>query len=120
MSRTSFGGFGIGVLTKDPVIKDVGKTKVAEVSLVFNEVYGKDEQGQPKVNTSYFNFEAWDTAAQYLYDYARKGDRLHFEVTPRQEKWVKDEQNREKVVFRINKFIVLPKVQFVKENSNEE
>ena len=114
-NRTSFSSNGVGTLTKDPVVKNVANTKVAELSLVFNEYYGKDEQGQPKINTSYFNFEAWDTAAEYLSKYAKKGDSLYVETSPRQEKWVKDEQTREKIFFRINKFIIFPKNATVKE-----
>lgn len=116
MSRTSFVSTGIGVLTRDPVIKNVGKTKVTEISMVFNEVYGKNDYGQPKVNSSFFSFELWDSAAEYVANYAKTGDRLYFEATPRQDKWVKDGQNREKTIFRINKFVIINKRQ---EEKNE-
>lgn len=122
MSKTSIVSSGIGCLVRDVTLKDVGNTKVAELCLVFNEVYGKDENGQPRVNSSFMSFEAWDTAAEYLANNSCKGDRIFFEATPRQDKWSKDGQQRERIVFRINKFIILnkPVSQFLEEKANEQ
>jgi len=53
----------------------------------------------------YFSWEIWDSAAKFLSENAKRGDKIIIHsATPREHKWVKDGKNFSKVVFRINKF----------------
>ena len=105
---------GWGTIATDPEIKELPSgVKVCKFTIAQNEFIGKNEDGTSKEISSFFRCELWDTGADYLYNNAKKGDRLAFSGTPRQETW-KDKDtgnNREAVYFRINKFLVIKKQQ---------
>lgn len=60
--------------------------------------------GEYEPTSHFFYFEIWDSAAKFLYENAKKGDKIVVQATPRENKYVKDGKNISKVVFRINKF----------------
>lgn len=98
-------------ITKKPVVKSVGNTKVAEFSVVTNEYIGKNADGEKNEITSFFDMQVWDSAADYLEANADKGDTIAFRGTPRQDRWEKDGQPRSKVYIRVNKFSLHKKVE---------
>lgn len=96
---------GIGRFVKDPVIKDVGSSRVCEFALAVDE-RRKGKDGKSEKIAHFFNFAVWDKAADVISEHCKKGDAIYFVATPRQEKWKDktDGSNREKVVFRITEF----------------
>lgn len=94
----------------DPVLKNVGNTQVAELTVVENEYIGKDNDGNKKEITSFFDLVAWDTAAEYVANNVKKGDMLSFRGTPRQDRWEDADGNkRSKIFIRVTKFYNSPK-----------
>lgn len=98
-------------VSQDVVVKNVGNTKVAEISVATNEIVGKEPN--KKEITSFFDLEVWDTAADYAEKNVRKGDMISFRGIPRQEKWTDKEtgKTRSKVIFRVTKFFNSPKAE---------
>ena len=96
---------GTARFVKDPELTKVGDTVKSSFSLVHNEYY-KNSDGEKVNKAHYFDFEVWDSAAEYICKHCKKGDKIFFEATPKQEKWEKDGQTKQRVLFRINKFDV--------------
>ena len=96
-----------GNLTRDPetVYVTSGDRKVAKskITLAVNDKRGGREQ------TSFLDMELWDSSAEVLQKYAKKGDPLLVEASIRQENWEKDGQKRSKLTFRVNRFDFLGK-----------
>ena len=89
---------GLGRLTKDPVVKQVGETTVCRFSMAFSKKI-KDKE-----YTDFFDFELWGRAGEVVNEYCQKGDQLFVSGEPRQERWEKDGQARSSVLFRVNDF----------------
>lgn len=100
--------FGIGRLVADPELKvinteDGREVKVVKFTLVSNEVRGKGENR--KQDAHFFDCEAWDSGAQVIADYVKKGDQLLVEAKLREQKWTNsDGENRRKTLLRIESF----------------
>lgn len=102
--------FGEGRLVADPVLKEVGTTVVASFTLACNEYRRVNNESVKEAH--FFDFKVWDTGAQTIAEKAKKGDRIFFQARARQEKW-KDkatDQNRSKIVFRLESFTIVPKL----------
>lgn len=104
--------YGFGRLVAKPVVRPVGETKVAEITIAVDEF--RKVNGERKKHTSFINFEVWDSAAD-VFAKRDKGDVVNFTATVRQNKWVdeKSGENRSKIVFRMDdfSFIFPPKKQ---------
>jgi single-strand DNA-binding protein len=103
--------FGEGRLVADPELKDVGSTVVASFTLVCNEYRRVNDESVKEPH--FFDFKAWDTGAKTIAEKAKKGDRVFFEARARQERWEDKTtgQKRSKVVFRLENFTIVPKLQ---------
>lgn len=115
--------FGTVILSGELVAKPVGDTVVVNFTGRTVERTGekKDETtGQYQTKAHFFYFEIWDSAAQYLATHAKAKDRLLiYSATPRQHTWKNPTtgENVSKVVFRVNRFEIIPYVE--KEPSND-
>lgn len=102
---------GCGRFAQDPELKEVETanktTYVCNFTLAVDEF--RSVNGEKVKTTSFFDFEAWDTGAKTIANYAKKGDTLNFRARPRQNKWTTPEGNRSKVVFRLEEFKIFEK-----------
>jgi single-strand DNA-binding protein len=97
---------GIGRFVKDPVLEQVANTHVCKFTLAVEEFVRSKGATESKKYTNFFDFVAWDKAAELIAERKKKGDQLFFQATPRQDKWQDKEtgQNRSKIVFRLDEF----------------
>lgn len=103
---------GIVIISTELNLKEInGTTHVLNfVGRTVDRV--KDGSGEYKSVANFFHFEIWDTAAEYLANNAKKGDSLVvLSATPKEHTWDKDGEKHSRVIFRINKFKVIPWVQ---------
>lgn len=114
--------FGEGRLTKDPTVREVNGTKVAEFTLATNEYRKSKKEGEGNVKVAhFFDCVIWDSGAKVIEERCQKGSRLLIEGRPRQEKWTdKDGNNRSRIVFRIEEFTILDGRRETEESSSEE
>lgn len=92
-----------GNFVKDPVLKSTEQSSVVSFTLGVTLPKSKDSK-----ESHYLDFEAWDTGAETINKYAKKGDKIIVFCTARQNKWKDAEgQNRSRIVFRVNKFKLL-------------
>jgi len=108
-----FKAFGEGRFVKDPVVKEVGNTRVAKFTLAVNE-YRKAKEGAVDGDdnkiTSFFDFEAWDTAADVIGKLCQKGTRMLVSAKPRQDSWKdKEDKPHSRILFRVEEFTILDK-----------
>ena len=97
----------IGRFVADPVIRDVGKTKLVTFSLAI-EGYRKDKEGNKKKRVDFFFFFSWDSGAQTINEFCAKGDIIAVTAAARQQKWTNsNDEHRQKVVFRVQNFRLL-------------
>lgn len=96
-----------GNLTADPVLKHVGvnNTAVLNFTIIANRVYTKKNGEKNKESTPVY-LEAWDSAAEYIANHFKKGDKIEVEATYRVESWEDSEtgQRRSRSKFRVNEF----------------
>lgn len=95
--------YGSGTFVKDPILQEVGGTVKTSFTLVYNEKFTK-ANGERVSVPHYLDFEAWDSAARHIVENCRKGDKIWVEAHPKQERWEKDGQKRQRIVFRIDRF----------------
>lgn len=108
--------YGVAIISSELELKPVGNTNV--VNFVARTIERLGKGGNVTTVAHFFNFEIWDSAAEYLARNAQKGDRIViYESTPRQHKWTKDGIEHSKVVFRINDFSIVPYVAQPREES---
>jgi single-strand DNA-binding protein len=113
-----FNCVGMGRFAQDPELVSVGNTKKASFSLAMDEF--RKVNGERKKVTNFFDFEAWDTAAELICQYKVKGDLLLFKATPRKDTWEKDGQKKSKVYFRIDEFEFVSNGKYNQQNSGSE
>jgi len=103
---------GLVRLTRDPVLRQVGNTHVAEVSVVTNQYRKVDDKTVS--DPHYFDCTAWDTGGVRLANDAKKGDELYIEGILQDNQWEDADGNkRSKKIVRIGKFKVFPKAKGV-------
>jgi len=99
-----------GNLTKDPEVKTInanGKTtSVAQFSIAVNRHYKKAD-GSKEQSVTYVDCEAWDTGAETLGKYAKKGDPLLINGALKLDQWETDGQKRSKLKVRVTNFEML-------------
>lgn len=82
-----------GNVGKDPEIKQVGDTKVANFSLAYTESY-KDKQGEWQNITDWFNIVVWGNKAEYVEKYIQKGSNIFIEGQLKNRSWEDKEGNK--------------------------
>jgi len=82
----------VGNLGKDPEVKAVGQTTVANFSLATSESYTKDGQKQEK--TEWHKIVAWGKLAELAGQYLRKGRQVYVEGKLQTREYEKDGQKR--------------------------
>ena len=68
----------MGHVGKDPAVRAVGDTKVAQFTLATYEAY-KDKNGERQKVTTWHNIVAWGKWAEVIEKNVRKGTGLHIE-----------------------------------------
>ena len=90
----------VGKLADDPILYPRDRTVLVRFTLAVEE-YRKDKSGQKIRRVEFLDFEAWDTAAQTIYDHTLKGDCMAVEAIARKQK-CKNENSY--VNFRVTNF----------------
>lgn len=100
---------GTIIVSTELELREVKDTCVMTFSGRTVERMRNKETGEYESFPHFFTWEIWDTAARFLYENAKKGDRIVIHsATPRQQRWKStvdgELTNHERIVFRINKF----------------
>tara|TARA_B100000214_G_scaffold370925_1_gene346404 strand:- start:461 stop:796 length:336 start_codon:yes stop_codon:yes gene_type:complete len=90
----------VGKLADDPVLYPKDRTVLVRFTLAVEE-YRKDKSGQKIRRVEFLDFEAWDTAAQTIYDHTLKGDCMAIEAIARKQK---SKNENSYVNFRVTNF----------------
>ena len=90
----------VGKLADDPILYPRDRTVLVRFTLAVEE-YRKDKSGQKIRRVEFLDFEAWDTAAQTIYDHALKGDCMAIEAIARKQK---SKNENSYVNFRVTNF----------------
>lgn len=99
--------FGKIRVATEPVIEDANGTKVVKFRGSSSELV-KSDTGEKKYHNHYFDFVAWGSAAEYIYNNCPKGTDMFVEAIARENKWTTAEgQNRSKIFYRLQTFYVL-------------
>lgn len=99
-----------GNVTRDPEIKVISNgsksTTLATFTLAVSRTYSKTD-GTKVEDTTFVACEAWDTGAETLGKYVKKGDPLLINGTLKTDSWEKDGEKRSRLVVRLNNFELL-------------
>lgn len=94
---------GVGRLVQNPALREVGKTVVLDFTLAVDDFIKKSDGTKEKI-THFLDFQAWDKGAEVIAQYAKKGDLLFVQASPRKDVWEKEGEKRSKVYFRVDEF----------------
>ena len=87
----------IGNLGRDPEVKTVGSSKVAEFSVAVTEKYN-DKDGQKQEKTEWVNVVFWGRQAEICEQYLTKGSSVYIEGKLQTQTWEKDGEKKYKTV----------------------
>ena len=107
-----------GNLTRDPEVKEVKGTKVAQFTLAVNEYY-KTKDGEAKEISSFIDCEAWDSGAELIEKLLTKGSSVLVNGSIRQDRWEKDGQKFSKLKVRVQNFDKLNRRQKEEEQTED-
>jgi len=82
----------LGNVGKDPEVRTVGESKVANFSLATSESY-KNKAGERITNTEWHNIVVWGKRAEIVEDHVKKGSTLYIEGKNKTRKWQDKEGN---------------------------
>jgi single-strand DNA-binding protein len=102
----------IGNLTRDPELKDLGATKVANFGLATNRTW-KDKDGQKKEEVEFHNCVAFGRQAETIAQYMKKGSQLLVEGRLKTSTW--DDKESGKKMYKTE--IMIDKSQFGNKNA---
>jgi single-strand DNA-binding protein len=88
----------IGNLTKDPVCRDAGESKVCNFSIAINEYHYNN--GSKNQSTFYIDVECWNRQAENVVKFLSKGKKVAIEGKLKNNSWEKNGQ-------KFNKFICI-------------
>lgn len=92
-----------GNLTRDPELKFTpGGTAVLNFTIAVSRKYKKGEELQTE--TAFIDAVAWDTGAETINKYFKKGDAIIAHGSMQQENWETDGQKRSKLKLRVEEF----------------
>lgn len=86
----------IGNLTKDPVCRDAGESKVCNFSIAINEYHYVD--GSKKQSTFYIDVECWNRQAENCTKFLSKGNKIAIEGKLKTNSWEKNGQKFTKFI----------------------
>lgn len=92
-----------GNLTRDPEVRQVGETQVANFTIAVNRNFKKSDNTWSK-ETTYVDCEVWDSAAQRMGEYCSKGDPILVDGALKLDSWESDEGKRSKMKVRVSRF----------------
>lgn len=95
----------LGRLTRDPQLKDLGDNKkVVSFGMAINRPYKRGDQTVKE--TAFIECEAWDSGADLIAKYFKKGSQILVDASVKTDEWedkaTKERRTRNK--FRVNKF----------------
>lgn len=90
----------IGNLGRDPEVKRVGDSSVANFSVAVNEKF-KDRNGQQQDRTEWVNCVAWGRLAEIVGQYLHKGSKVFVEGKLQTRKW-QDKQGQDRYTTEVN------------------
>ena len=97
--------FLCGNLTRDPEYKSIPSgVGVVNFDIAVNHIF-KDKSGNKKEEVSYFNCEAWDTAADYINKNFSKGDQIFVKGQLKQDRWTHDGKNLSRIKVKVFTFL---------------
>jgi single stranded DNA-binding protein len=97
-----------GKLTENPITKNVAGANLTTFTLGVEDSW-QDANGEKKKRYDYLDFEVWDTAADTVYQHAKKGDFMFVQASARQNKWENGSgEKKQKITFRVNEFKIVP------------
>ena len=102
--------FDVGTFVKDPQLKEVTSNGKVVKMCQFLLLCSEKRHDSSLVDEDTYLFTVWDSAAEYICKYAKKGTLIYFEASPK--KFIKyaesdEEKPRISVTFRINNFKLL-------------
>lgn len=83
----------IGNLGKDPEVKEVGSSKVANFSIAVTEKF-KNREGQYQEKTEWINIVIWGKLADVVEKYLKKGSSIYIEGKLQTRSWDDQEGNK--------------------------
>lgn len=95
----------IGRLTRDPELKTIGETQVANFSLAVGKTYMSN--GQKKDETYFFDCVVWGKLADVLQKYSGKGKQIAVDGKLEQQTWDGQDGKKSKVIIRVDNFQLL-------------
>lgn len=91
---------GVGNLTADPIIREVGSTTVSKFTVATNRTI---KRGETKESVGTFLMcEAWGSINKIIENW-KKGDKIQFSGELEQQNWEKDGEKRSALVCRVDK-----------------
>ena len=90
----------IGNLGRDPEVKRVGDSSVANFSVAVSERF-KDRNGQQQDRTEWVNCVAWGRLAEIVGQYLHKGSKVFVEGKLQTRKW-QDKQGQDRYTTEVN------------------
>ena len=85
----------IGRMGKDPEIREVGESKVANFSLAVTEKgFTRKDGSKVEDHTEWFNCTAWNGLANVMEQYVKQGDLIYIEGKNRTRSYDKDGETR--------------------------
>ena len=96
----------IGYFATDPKLHEIekvdgSKTYVCRFRLVFNK--SRRHRDENIKEADFFSFVVWDTAAEYIYNNAKKGDQIFVNAEAK----TRETDSGTEVFFRVNRFELL-------------
>ena len=117
----------IGNVGKEPEVREVGDSKVANFSIAATERGYTTKSGKEvPEHTEWFNCEVWGGLANVVEKFVHKGDRLHLEGKRRTRSYDKDGEKRYVTDFKVSNLLMLsnkgeaPQSQPVQEEPNDD
>ena len=117
----------IGNVGKEPEVREVGDSKVANFSIAATERgYTTGSGKEVPEHTEWFNCEVWGGLASVVEKFVRKGDRLHLEGKLRTRSYDKDGEKRYVTDFKVANLLMLsnkgeaPQSQPAQEEPNDD
>jgi single-strand DNA-binding protein len=104
----------VGNLTADPKLTEIpsgaNTAKVVNFTVAVNRKFTRRDGTQDQ-ETTFINCEAWDSGAEHIGTYFKRGDRIFVQGSIKNEAWEKDGKNFRRDKIRVSHFerVVLSK-----------